>query len=64
MGNNIVNISFYPVPFFKKNYYLKITYKDKRIYGETDNTIAITESEGYYIKVENPKSDKNGKYQL
>ena len=63
-GNNIVDISFYPVEMFVANYYLKITYKDKKIYGETDNTIAITESEGYYLQIENPTKEENGKSKL
>ena len=63
-GINKVHISFYPVTLFMTHYYLKITYKDKKIYGEIDNTIAITESDGYYLQLENSQPDENGKSHL
>ena len=50
-------ISFYPVEQFNVNYYIKSIYKDTKINGEREDTIAISESEGYYIQIDNPKFD-------
>ena len=53
----IYSISFYPIEQFDVNYYIKSIYKDTKINGEREDTIAISESEGYYLQIDNPKFD-------
>ena len=54
-NGNIYTISFYPVEQFDVNYYVKAVYRDKKIQGEREDTIAISESEGYYLQIDNPE---------
>ena len=51
-------ISFYPVETFEVNYFIKAVYRNTKIKGEIENTIAISESDGYYIQIDNPEYDK------
>ena len=53
-GKKSYTITFYPVEQFDVNYYVKGVYKDSRISDEVKDTIAISESEGYYLQVDNP----------
>ena len=53
----IYSISFYPVEQYDVNYYVKAVYRDTKIDGEREDTIAISESEGYYLQIDNPEFD-------
>ena len=53
-GKKSYTIAFYPVEQYDVNYYVKGVYKDSRIPEEIKDTIAISESEGYYLQVDNP----------
>ena len=53
-GKKSYNIAFYPVEQYNVNYYVKGVYKEGRITDEIKDTIAISESEGYYLQVDNP----------
>ena len=53
-GKKSYTITFYPVEQFDVNYYVKGVYKGSRIYDEVKDTIAISESPGYYLQVDNP----------
>ena len=60
-GNNNkrkYTISFYPIENFEVNYFIKAVYRDTKLKGEIENTIAISESDGYYIQIDNPEFDE------
>ena len=57
-------ISFYPIDYFRANYYVKGVYRHDKIDEEVKDTIAISESEGTYLQVDNPQVDSNGKINL
>ena len=63
-GKKNYDISFTPVYQFDVNYYVKAVYSDTKIQGEREDTIAISESEGYYLQVDNPLTDEEGKKHL
>ena len=58
------DISFYPVEQFDVNYYVKAVYRDTKIPGEREDTIAISESEGFYLQIDRPEFDFEGKEHL
>ena len=64
--NEVVNdkykysISFPRVEFYDVSYFIKGVYLNSQITGETKDTIAITESQGYYIQLDNPTTDDDG----
>jgi len=54
LKDNNYGISFYPIPGLKASYYIKAIYKDEFIKGEKIDTIAISESKGKYMQINNP----------
>ena len=64
-GNNY-KISFSPLSSIGTSYYIKAIYKDGMIQGEKMDTIAISESKGKYIQINNPtiEEDKQISYSL
>ena len=57
--NNNYKISFYPLINEDISYYIKAYYKEGFIEGEKINTIAISESPGKYMQINNPESNEN-----
>ena len=60
--NKIYTISFIPYDFYYVNYYIKAVYKDGRVPGERTDTIAISESDGFYLQIDNPDIDNGKRY--
>ena len=50
-------LTFTPSVFLQTSYYIKLVYKDSVIEGEEKKTIAMSESEGKYIEIDNPDVD-------
>ena len=50
-------ISFKPVEQYNVNYYIKAVYKETLIPAEIEETLAISESPGYVIEIDNPEID-------
>ena len=65
--NEIINgqyqysISFPPVEFHDVSYFIKGVYLNSKIKDEKRETIAISESKGYYIQLDNPTLDEDEK---
>ena len=60
--NKIFTISFIPFDFYYVNYYIKAVYKEGRILGERIDTIAISESDGFYLQIDNPDIMEGKRY--
>ena len=56
-ANQDYKLTFTPIENRYTNYYVKLVYRDNMIEEEEKYTIAISESEGKYIQIENPDSD-------
>ena len=56
--------SFYPVDYSAVSYYIKGVYRHDKIDEEVKDTIAISESEGTYLQVDNPRVNEDGKVKL
>ena len=56
VSDNIYRISFIPIQFQfnESSYYIKAIYKDGLIEGEKIDTIALSESKGKYMQINNP----------
>ena len=63
-GKKHYDISFVPISLFKVNYYIKAIFADTKILEEKENTIAISESEGYYLQIDDAVADEGGKSHL
>ena len=60
-GKNQYSISFYHVEKKDVSYFIKGVYLIGKIKDEKRDTIAISESQGYYIQLDNPIPDSNDK---
>ena len=63
-GRNQYSISFYPVEHYDVSYFIKGVYSDYMISGEKSDTIAMSESPGFNIELDNPKIDRTGKIKV
>jgi hypothetical protein len=54
-------ISFSPIEHHDVSYYIKGIYHNSKIKGEKKDTIAISESTGYNLQIENPEFDGDSK---
>ena len=63
-GRNQYSISFYPVEHYDVSYFIKGVYSDDMIIGEKSDTIAMSESPGFNIELDNPKLDRTGKIKV
>ena len=63
-GLKTYTISFYPIQTYDVTYYIKGVYSNSEIIGEKKDTIAISESEGYYVQVDNPNLNANSKISI
>ena len=59
-NKNQYSISFSRVEFHDVSYFIKGVYLNSRIKDEKQDTIAISESQGYYIQLDNPSYDDDG----
>ena len=59
INQNNYKISFYPIPLNGTSYYIKAYYKEGFIKGENVETIAISESPGIYIQINDPSFEKD-----
>jgi hypothetical protein len=57
-------IKFYPVDYTSVHYYVKGVYRHDKLDEEVKDTIAISESEGTYLEVDNPSVEEDGKIHL
>ena len=62
--DNKYSISFYAIEHYDVSYYIKAVYLNSLIEEEIRDTIAMSESQGYYIQLDNPPIDKNGKIKV
>ena len=60
-GGKTYTISFYPIEHHDVSYYIKGIYHNDIIEGEKKDTIAISESNGYNLLIENPEFDGESK---
>ena len=58
---NEYTISFYPLEFTDVSYFVKAIYKNELTEGENVNTIALSESKGKYMYIDNPPFKKDTK---
>ena len=63
-GSKTYTISFYPIEHHDVSYYIKGIYHKDIINGEKKDTIAISESNGYNLLIENPDFDGESKVSL
>ena len=63
-GSKTYTISFYPIEHHDVSYYIKGIYHKDIIDGEKKDTIAISESNGYNLLIENPDFDGESKVSL
>ena len=63
-GHRVFDISFLPIEQYSMNYFIKAIYSETQISGEKENTIAISESEGYFIQIDSPITDDQGRAHL
>ena len=57
-GNNY-SITFYPIQYSDVSYFIKAIYENELTKGETVDNIAISESKGKYLQINNPVIKKN-----
>ena len=58
---NTYNIMFYPLAYKDVSYFIKLVYKDGFVKGENINSIAISESKGKYLQINDPMFKINEK---
>ena len=57
-------ISFSPIEHYDVSYYIKAVYSNSLIEEEKKDTIAMSESQGFYIQLDNPKPGINGRIKV